>query len=462
MRAMAARLASRTRLDRAWGWLRAEVQRTWTAIRQKLTEKLGQAWGWLRAKARRLWAAIWQMLTGTTTRAISTLVIVALVIAIPLLIFVPKCQATHIADDATRLEREDNARRTLAQIVGGAVGLIVIWITWRRLQVAQEGQVTERFSRAIDHLGNNSLDVRLGAIYALERIARDSRQDHGPIMEILTAYVRERAPRDPSSEDQQPTDDESHVPTFSDEELLPTSALATDVQAALTVIGRRQTGYDPPEQVLNLMRTDLGGGNLVQASLQSALLGEANLQKAKLWSANLQGALLIRASLREANFVNANLQRAELVGAQLQHAVFQRADLRKSGFTGASMDRASLVGANLQKAVLNGAHLQGASFLLADLQGADLKEADLRKADFQQADLRRADLTGANLQKATLFHANLQGADLTEADLRGASLIRASGLTSQQLAVARGDDTTRLSLDIERPAHWPAEREDAG
>ena len=54
MRAMAARLASRTRLDRAWGWLRAEVQRTWTAIRQKLTEKLGQAWGWLRAKARRL------------------------------------------------------------------------------------------------------------------------------------------------------------------------------------------------------------------------------------------------------------------------------------------------------------------------------------------------------------------------------------------------------------------------
>ena len=188
---------------------------------RKLTGRPGQAWGWLRARAQRLWAAIRQMLTGTTTRAISTLVVATLIIAIPLLVFIPQWQAAHIADGATRLEREDNARRTLAQMGGGVIGLVVIWITWRRLQVAQEGQVTERFSRAIDHLGNDSLDVRLGAIYALERIARDSRQDHWPVMEILTAYVRERAARGPAAEDQQPADDEQ--------------PLATDIQAVVTV-----------------------------------------------------------------------------------------------------------------------------------------------------------------------------------------------------------------------------------
>ena len=37
--------------------------------------------------------------------------------------------------------------------------------------------------------------IRLGGIYALERIAKDSEKDHGPIMEVLTAYVRENAPR---------------------------------------------------------------------------------------------------------------------------------------------------------------------------------------------------------------------------------------------------------------------------
>ena len=451
---------------RAWGWLWDRVRRSRTAIRRKLTEKLGQAKGWLQAKARGPWTAIWQKLTDTPVQVIGA--VVAAPFLIIALVFVPQYQVASIEDNAIRLELENDARRTLAQIIGGAIGLVVIWITWQRLQVAREelqiareGQITERYSRAIEHLGNKeSLDVRVEAIYALERTARDSRQDHGPIMEILTAYVREHAQRDRPPSVRQPAADEQRPASFSDEDLLPTSALKADIQAALTVLGRRRTNYDPPRQVLNLMRTDLCGANLIQASLQRALLGEADLQKAKLWEANLQGVRLIRASLREANFVNANLQKAVFVGAQLQHAVLNEADLRGALFTGASLDGAILLLANLQKAVLTGADLQGASFLLADLQSADLKEANLQKADFQQANLRRADLSGANLQEATLFHANLQGADLTEADLRGASLIRASGLTSQQLAVARGDNTTRLPPSVERPAHWPAERED--
>ncbi len=309
MRAMAARLASRTRLDRAWGWLRAKVRRSWSAIRQKLT--------------------------GTPTRAIGTMVAVALIIAIPLLIFIPQCQTAAIADDVMRLEREDNARRTLAQIGGGVIGLVVIWITWRRLQVAQEGQVTERFSRAVDHLGNDSLDVRLGAIYALERIARDSRRDHWPIMEILTAYVREHAPWDPPPEDQQPTADEQ--------------PLATDIQAALTVLGRRQDNYDPPGEGPDLHNTDLRGANLYKAKLRRANFRKADLQRAYLSLANLQGVYLI----------GVDLQRARLAGA----------DLRWS-----RLAEANLQGTRLMSADLRGANLRGADLTGADLRGADLNE----------------------------------------------------------------------------------------
>ena len=60
--------------------------------------------------------------------------------------------------------------------------------------VSQEGQITDRFTRAIEQLGAEQLQVRLGGIYALERIARDSPGDHWPIMEVLTAFVRENAP----------------------------------------------------------------------------------------------------------------------------------------------------------------------------------------------------------------------------------------------------------------------------
>ena len=47
------------------------------------------------------------------------------------------------------------------------------------LRIAQDGQITERFSRAIDQLGDRDrLEVRLGGIHSLERIARNSEADH--------------------------------------------------------------------------------------------------------------------------------------------------------------------------------------------------------------------------------------------------------------------------------------------
>lgn len=46
--------------------------------------------------------------------------------------------------------------------------------TRRTVQVSEQGQVTDRYAKAIEQLGSGPLDVRIGAIYSLERIARDS------------------------------------------------------------------------------------------------------------------------------------------------------------------------------------------------------------------------------------------------------------------------------------------------
>lgn len=331
--------------------------------------------------------------------------IIGIVVAVPLaitaiiafLIFVPQCQTASIRHDTTRLEREDNARRTLAQIIGGFVVLAGASIAWWRLRVAQEelkvtreGQVTERFSRAIEHLGNSSLDVRLGGIYALERIARDSRRDHWPIMEILTAYVREHAQWDPPPADEQPAADEPRPallpdPGSGDDDKPP--RLATDIQAVLTILKRRQANYDPSWEGLDLCNTDLRGANLYKATLQRANFSKANLQRAYLSMATLQGAY----------FIGADLQRARLAGADLQWSRLAEANL------------------------------QGARLMSANLRGADLR-----------------------------------GSDLTGADLQGADLNEAFSLTSQQLRKARGDKHTKLPPGVERPEHWPAEREDGG
>jgi hypothetical protein len=195
---------------------------------------------------------------------------------------------------------------TLAQILGGGALLSGLYFTWRTLQVNREGQITERFTRAIDQLGatddegHKLLEIRLGGIYALERIARESEGDYWPIMEILTAYVRQHAPWQRQVGREQ-------VPT-----------LDLDIQAIMTVIRRRTRfwGHGEPGP-LDLHETNLSGANLVGANLVGAILSGANLSEARLSTADLSRARLHNANLMGANLWFATLSEAYLEGADL-------------------------------------------------------------------------------------------------------------------------------------------------
>jgi hypothetical protein len=51
--------------------------------------------------------------------------------------------------------------------------------------------VTDRYTKAIDQLRSDKLDERIGGIYALDRVARDSFTDHPTAMEVLAAFIGE-------------------------------------------------------------------------------------------------------------------------------------------------------------------------------------------------------------------------------------------------------------------------------
>jgi hypothetical protein len=55
--------------------------------------------------------------------------------------------------------------------------------------------VTARYTKAIEQLGSGKLDVRIGGIYALERIAHNSPQDQPAVLEVLAAFIREQLMR---------------------------------------------------------------------------------------------------------------------------------------------------------------------------------------------------------------------------------------------------------------------------
>ena len=57
------------------------------------------------------------------------------------------------------------------------------------------GQVAARYTKAIEQLGSGNLDVRIGGIYALERIAHNSPRDQPAVLEVLAAFIREQRSR---------------------------------------------------------------------------------------------------------------------------------------------------------------------------------------------------------------------------------------------------------------------------
>ena len=364
-----------------------------------------------------------------------------------------------------RVEAVNAARHTLIQaatglvVIGGVVFTVQsLWYTVQTLEtsreaqvLAEQGQITDRYTKAVEQLGSSKLDVRLGGIYALERLAQDSPRDHQTIYDVLAAFVREHDP----------------APSVKELPRHPT----TDIQAALTVIGRRAHSRDTRVIDLsgarirgaklegaNLHRVNLRGANLAEVNLTGADLSGANLVEAHLSYAyladtNLSNAGLDLAYLSNANLRGANLHGAGLAGANLRRANLDRANLRDAHIGGifvATRRGGSMVSADLRHADLIGADLRGANLSPSDLRGANMMHANLRGATLTSANLSGADLRDANLMQADLDSANLSGANLTDVDLReanlsGANLEDVQGMTPEEISkVAIIDDNTKL------------------
>ena len=229
-----------------------------------------------------------------------------------------------------------------AVFIGAAVGFLNLQHSKRAhvetLTLTQRGQVTDRFTKAIEQLGSEKLDVRVGGVYALEQIAHDSPDLHWPIVEVLTAFVRDHARRPASGS-----------------------------------IWGEKSGYKPTAEILAIMRVlrrrnaslDLDRINLAHTDLR-----EVDLHGANLSGADLRGVSLVNAWLAGANFSDTRLWYADFRAADLDAAKFVRADVRhvrmndgtslsRTDFTGAYIVELYLDGASLDEAVTTDAHISG-------------------------------------------------------------------------------------------------------
>lgn len=274
------------------------------------------------------------------------------------------------------------------------------------LDIAREGQVTERFTAAVAHLGDASPDVRLGGIYALERIMRDSPKDQRSIVGVLSAYVRAHCGKAKTAPQGRRD--------------------AVAVTAAATAIAERRPGRDDEELV------DWSGCQLADVVVEDSYLRRSDLSRTK-----------------------------------MSHVYFYDGDLSFSDLSQAVFDDVGLDGANFTEAELTGVDMTksrtdlepGEVAFLSDVNFArcDLTGTNFTRLGFAQINFKEADLTGANLSHTeaapvsrepfAVGRTSFEGAIMANTNLDGADLRKAHGLTADQLITAHFTRTTKL------PAH---------
>ncbi|GAA2919460.1 MULTISPECIES: pentapeptide repeat-containing protein [Streptomyces] len=320
-----------------------------------------------RARARRL-----LRLQRISSWALAIFASLALVVGLPWLVWQgPYLLDAAYIDTATLGAGTGSAalvtglRTALVACVAAIGAGMALLYTVRNYRLTRRGQITDRFTKALERLGSAETYVRIGGVLALEQIIQDAPEQATHAARVLGHFVRDRAPAGPPPPydmEQRSTGVFRFVGRPSNSE--PTAsnvplprAPEADVQVALTALTRSES------------RTHVDSSELLR-------LGGLHLRGCDLAMADLTGALLICTDL-----TNADLWGADLTGAALEFADLTEADLTNSDLTGASLIRAKLIGADLTTADLTSADLAGADFTHADLLGAKLTGTDLTGAD---------------------------------------------------------------------------------
>lgn len=241
----------------------------------------------------------------------------------------------------------------LLAIFGASVALLFTAFNYR---LTRRGQVTERFTKALERLGSGELYVRIGGLLALEQIVHDAPDQAPHTAQVLNTFVRQRAPQRPDA----PATNRARIVTARRAALngrtpatpmLLALQLEEDVQLALTALTgsrlREASSPGPNLNGLHLSGANLAGANLAQADLtmadlSQAELGQAQLSDANLFGANLANANLSGALLAEGELSEADLTRANLYRAKLAHSTLVRANLTDSSFNEADLTKAQL------------------------------------------------------------------------------------------------------------------------
>jgi Pentapeptide repeats (9 copies)/Pentapeptide repeats (8 copies) len=264
-----------------------------------------------------------------------------------------------ITDPRYRVQAETQIFTTLGQILGGGFILTGLYFTGKSYILARRGQFGERLGAAVEGLGGDSLERRVGSILSLGAMAGGEKDSASAIARVLCSFIRATTTTD------------EYRSKYSD------CSPRADVQAAISVLARarRRTiwwqwiSIDLRGSVLS--HADFEAGDFRRTLFQDCVLTNTSFFRCRLSRANFS-----RAHLEDSDFNQADLRRASLFMAHSPSTTFRRsnlvranltrAELQKCGFDGARIIRCTFGQAKLDESTFEGAHIRGGEFHKVD------------------------------------------------------------------------------------------------
>ncbi|MGB3297971.1 MAG: pentapeptide repeat-containing protein [Phormidesmis sp.] len=374
------------------------------------------------------------------------------------IIWLPIRQTRHLPQ-TERVSAETAARDVLIKGIGGSLVFITAFVSWGNLKatqkstlLAEDRQISERFSKAIEMLSDrSSVHLQLGGIYALERIAKDSVRDQWQVMEILAAFVRDKTSngteKDTEKDDSRPYHFrslsyaiqeqiqneeyerrfESDEPDPLDLEIVPIAndgyrrSSRIDVQAAISAIGRRgKIPLKEKNHIIDLSRSTLRNivfsGNYDSVNFYGTHFVCATFRdNASFYNTDFSGTLFENLTAENSFLGTSKFDKSTFITSTFSNVKFEQASFVEAKFSGGTeMNECSFAKAKLKQLELGGkvpTQPMGAEV------GFKLVKFE-KQSEFKNVVFDGADMTGALLMDTTFECSSFKSAILRETELR--------------------------------------------
>ena len=295
-------------------------------------------------------------------------------------------------------------RTTTLQILGGIIVSIGLYFTWRRikaldeankntrdtLEITLDNQFTENFNKAIENLSNkDDVSIRLGGIYALARLAKESEKDYEPIMIILIKYLRDHI--DSPQLKNNPSDND--IKSYMNDDRFEKYNPKIEIQAIINVIGERNTSLGE-NVILDLSNLDLSKLKFSNFNFKSVKIEYSLFLQAKFDHCYFSGDI----SAHFCRFDHCRIDYSTFYNVEFGVCYFNKAIFRYCSFIKVSMLSSSATDANMHYCTLDFNKQQE---LTLDFNTLNINNSELQNFEFRQDDISKMKFRNVTLKNVS-------------------------------------------------------------